>query len=101
MRQSTIAILVILGPLVTDFAPLACAQAESAILSSWTRTADLSLARAQSCAATLNDGRVLVMGGLGLQGPVAAVDIYGTDGRFAQGPCARQHVRRRYAGGFQ
>ena len=71
--------------LTFSLTPLANAQVPGSALNRWTRTADLSAARAQSCAAVLNDGRLVVAGGLGDSGPVAIVDIYGTDGAFSAG----------------
>jgi large repetitive protein len=90
-----LALFVNLVLLTLGLPPSANAQSASAALSRWTRTADLTAARSAACAVVLNDGRLLVAGGLGDSGSVAAVDIYGSDGAFIAGPPmthARSHA---------
>ena len=69
------------------FAFLAPAHAQAIIptLNQWTQTAPLTDARAQACTVVLNGGGLLVAGGMDASGPVATVDVYGTDGVFAPG----------------
>jgi large repetitive protein len=62
------------------------AQSPSSTLNRWTPTANLTAARSAACAVVLNDGRLLVAGGLSDSGAVSTVDIYGTDGVFSAGP---------------
>lgn len=87
MRRQTTVILASIG--ILFFAHILPAQPQNttaAAVNRWTRTADLTAARSQTCAAVLKDGRLLVAGGMGLSGPVATVDIYGSDGSFTAGP---------------
>lgn len=77
--------------LLTFTPPQASAQtSSSALINHWTPGASLSAARSQACASLLSDGRLLVAGGLGDSGPVATVDVYGTDGSFSAGPAMAQ-----------
>jgi hypothetical protein len=72
--------------LLTCFLPLANAQSSNPNINRWARTADMTVARDQACAAVLSDGRLLVAGGMGAAGPLSTVDIYATDGTFTAGP---------------
>ncbi len=85
MRCLTLFILAGFGLINSSLIPNANAQASGVGLNRWTRSADLTVARARACAAVLGDGRLLVAGGLSDAGPVATVDIYGTDGAFNAG----------------
>ncbi len=82
MRQLTLTAFAGFTLLSTCMAPPADAQSASSTLNRWTRTADLSAARSQACAAVLKDGRLLVVGGLGDRGPVGNADIYAASGVF-------------------
>jgi hypothetical protein len=72
------------------FLPLANAQSPNSNLNRWARTADMTVARDQACAAVLSDGRLLVAGGTSAAGPLSTVDIYATDGTFTAGPAMLQ-----------
>ncbi len=85
MRRLTLIFLANFVLLTLSLPVTANAQSSGPALNRWTRTGDLSAARSAACAAVLNDGRLLVAGGLGDSGSVAAVDIYGTDGAFVAG----------------
>jgi hypothetical protein len=85
VRRTVLGLLLGFGSVATCFAPFAAAQVAGSPVNKWSRTADLTAPRAQACSAVLNDGRLLVAGGLGDNGPVATVDIYGTDGSFRSG----------------
>ncbi|MGA7239329.1 MAG: hypothetical protein WBY44_26840, partial [Bryobacteraceae bacterium] len=78
MRRLTLIFLANFVLLTLSLPVTANAQSSGPALNRWTRTGDLSAARSAACAAVLNDGRLLVAGGLGDSGSVAAVDIYGT-----------------------
>jgi large repetitive protein len=85
VRRLTLIFLAYFFLLTLCLPPSANAQTSGSALNRWTRTGDLTAARSAACAAVLNDGRLLVAGGLGDSGSVAAVDIYGTDGAFIAG----------------
>ncbi len=96
MRRLTLLLLANFVLLTLSLPPSANAQSPGSALNRWTRTGDLTAARSAACAAVLNDGRLLVAGGLGDSGSVAAVDIYGTDGAFVAG-APMTHARARAA----
>ena len=82
MYRLILFILTGFGLMYSSLIPDANAQGSGTVLNHWTRSADLTIARSQACAAVLADGRLVVAGGLDDAGPVATVDIYGTDGAF-------------------
>ena len=59
------------------------AQFAGSKVNKWTPTADMTVARSGACSATLADGRVLVAGGNGEKGALAAADLYNADGSFS------------------
>jgi hypothetical protein len=63
-------------------APFAGAQVSSSGLNQWTLAAAMNAPRAQACSAILQDGSMLVAGGLGSSGAVNTAEIYGTGGAF-------------------
>ena len=65
MRRLTLILLANFVLLTLSLPPSANAQTPGSALIRWTRTGDLTAARSAACAAVLNDGRLLVAGGLG------------------------------------
>src|SRR5437879_4045808 len=61
----------------------------------WAATGKLITPRANACAVSLGDGRVLVAGGDGVDGPLASAEWYGDDALFHQAApmaSARSHA---------
>src|SRR5467141_1538650 len=58
----------------------------------WAPTANLADARANSSAALLSDGRILITGGDGASGPLATAEFFNTDGSVS--PAAPMNVAR-------
>ncbi len=58
----------------------------------WAPTANLADARANSSAALLSDGRILITGGDGARGPLATAEFFNTDGSVS--PAAPMNVAR-------
>lgn len=52
----------------------------------WTPAARMAAGRVDHCAVTLKDGRILVAGGAGPDGPLATVEIYGPEDAFTAAP---------------
>jgi hypothetical protein len=52
----------------------------------WSPAARLETARSDHCAVTLADGRVMVAGGTGIEGPLPSVEIYGPEDVFRPAP---------------
>jgi len=63
-------------------APFAGAQVSSSDLNQWTLAAAMNAPRAQACSVILQNGSMLVAGGIGNSGPVNTAEIYGTGGAF-------------------
>src|SRR5580658_533891 len=85
VRRVPVSLFVNLALLTAVTAPFAGAQVSSSSLSSvnqWTLAASMNTARAQACSAILQDGSMLVAGGMGSSGPVKTAEIYGTAGTF-------------------
>ena len=53
---------------------------------SWTATSPMLEARDSSCAVSLPDGRILVTGGVGVNGDLASTEFYLPQGSFVAGP---------------
>ena len=63
------------------------AQAPSAPAEAWMRTAPLVTPRAKTCAVLLQDGRVLMTGGVdAILAPLSSSEFFGSDGTFTSGP---------------
>ena len=58
----------------------------------WAPTANLADARANSSAALLSDGRILIAGGDGASGPLATAEFFNTDGSVS--PATPMNVAR-------
>ncbi|HEY1239110.1 MAG TPA: Ig-like domain repeat protein, partial [Bryobacteraceae bacterium] len=58
------------------------AQNASGSIEQWRWSGELSLPRANACAALLSDGRILVAGGVSGGAPTAVTDMYDGSGRF-------------------
>src|SRR5580658_10378579 len=82
VRSVSLSLIVNLGLLTAVTAPFAGAQVSSSGLNQWTLAAAMNAPRAQACSAILQDGSMLVTGGVGSSGPVNTAEIYGTGGAF-------------------
>jgi Kelch motif protein len=72
---------VLLGSLIVLCAVIALKGAALLVPSgTWAPTANLNDARANSSAALLSDGRILITGGDGASGPLATAEFFNTDG---------------------
>ena len=56
--------------------------AQDVPLSTWSATSPLAEARADGCAIRLDDGRILIAGGTGINGPLASAELYLSTGSF-------------------
>src|SRR2546427_9316482 len=91
MRRTTNTVL--LGSLIVLCAVLALKGAALLVPSgTWAPTANLNNARANSSAALLTDGRILITGGDGASAPLATAEFFNTDGSVS--PAAPMNVAR-------
>jgi len=82
VRQVPVRLIASLAFLTAVTAPFAGAQVSSSGLNQWMLAAAMNAPRAQACSAILQDGSMLVTGGIGSSGPVNTAEIYGTGGAF-------------------
>ncbi len=61
-------------------------------INNWTAAASLHTARAGACSVRMENGRVLIAGGMGPSGPLASAESYGVDGFAEVAPMAERRA---------